>query len=167
MNFLDGWQDSGVQFSAVDRHSGESSKLVWREAQDLGLCPGRPWPWPWIYADPLTFPNAFWLGPSWLSLVRAGLAEKKDSQEVRRSLAFCCLNEGLSFIVVQASSVAPAGFPLLILKVSAHSPLPKCFLPQGPGSDLAGAGKKWIPAKKLPDKVWGRAILYILHVPLK
>lgn len=37
MNFLGGWLDLGVQFRAVDRSSGENSKLVWRGAHDLGL----------------------------------------------------------------------------------------------------------------------------------
>lgn len=63
------------------------------EPMTLASLPWKIMPRPWVSADPLTFPISLWLHPKWLSLVKAGLAEKKASQEVRMRLAFCCPHE--------------------------------------------------------------------------
>lgn len=82
-----GWsQESASELQ--DRPSGDGSKLVWKEAHDLGLFTlgdhNQGLGHHEVLANPQTLPVFPWLGPKWLSLARRGREE--DSQKVRETL---------------------------------------------------------------------------------
>lgn len=100
------------------------------EPMTLASLPWKILPWPWISADPLTFPISVWLHPKWLSLVKAGLAKKQASQEVRMSLAFCCPHELWPMLKDWVSSLYRERFVSGLFMTSASflliNPRPKC-----------------------------------------
>lgn len=104
-----GWsQESASELQ--DRPSGDRSKLVWKEAHDLGLFTlgdhnqglGRHE----VLANPRTLPVFLWLGPKWLSLARRG-REEDYTQKLRETLGCLSLRSGWHLIGTQTFSSFP------------------------------------------------------------